>query len=450
MQVTVSRVSPVEITLHVALPQARVSTALERAYNELGKRAQLRGFRPGKVPRALLKQYFGARVQEDVLKSLVNETLPNAIRESRVEPIAEPMVESDSELTGAADWSYTARLEVRPEIADIDFARLTLTRKVYEIHDHEIDDQVARKREQAATLRTPEPARAAAKGDSVTFDYDVTLDGELRAELGATGRTVELGKGALLADLENALHGMSAGESRSVDVTFPTTHRNPDIAGKTATVKVTLSEVQEKVLPELDDEFARDVGSESLEALRASIRTQIENDNKERSEDELRNDAIEMLVAQNEITPPPSLVEQVYNQMRQEAASTARMLGRSEDDLSASTLRDESAKRVKAGLLLTEIARKNSLQVTDTDLEARLQQMAAETQRAVQRLRVEYRDAKKREMLVATILEDKVLGLILSRATVTEVAASSHEHDHSHEHSEAPAAPSHSEPAKAE
>ncbi len=423
MQVTVARVSPVEISLRVALPKERVSSALEAAYSELGKQAQIRGFRKGKVPRPLLKQYFGGQVADQVARKLVDETLSGAIRDQRIEPINQPRVEALEELSGTSEWSYTAIMEVRPEIGDLKVDSLEVTRTIYPVTDEDVEKAVQAKREESATLRTPEPARPVRAGDTATIDLSLSLDGVDRPEFSSKGRPVEVGASRLLKEVDAALVGMSVGETRDVDVTFPETHRQRDLAGKTAQMRVTVTAVQEKVLPELDDEFAKDVGKESLAQLRADLRAELERAAKERSDDEARGAAVEAFVKANPIPVPPSLVEQAVGGMRQEFARSFAMRGDAVPAELAEMIRAEAEERMRAGLLLTELARVNNIAVTEDDLNARLDELSKETGKAVQRLRVEYREKAKRDQLVAQVLEGKVLDLLLAKVKVTEKTA---------------------------
>lgn len=418
MQVTVSRVSPVEVSLLVSLPRDKVSSALDKAYGELGRTARIKGFRPGKVPRGVLKQYFGVRVVSDVLQKLVDETLPTAMQDNRLEPVALPKVEPSADLFKSDDWSYTAKVEVRPEIAAIDCGSLSLSRKSYSVSDDEVAAVIERRRDAHATLRTPEPARASKATDTITFDLDVVVDGEIKPEFAARGRTAEVGRGTLLSELDAALTGVNVADAVDVSVSFPETHRQADLAGKTATLKVKVSALQEKVLPELDDEFAKDLGHDDFAAFRSSVRAELEKAARERAEDELKNDAIEALVKANPVPAPPSLTTQVADQVRRElrvAAGGAPV----EDE----KVHVEAEDRVRAGLLLTELARTNNLLVTDADIEARYAALSKETGRSVPRLKAEYSKGGRQEMLVSGILEDKVLAFILSKASITDVTA---------------------------
>lgn len=433
MQVTVSRVSPVQVELKVSLPREQISRALAKAYNELGKNAQIRGFRRGKVPLALLKQYFGDRVAAEVSGKLVEETLPQAIMDQKLEPVVQPRVEPDARLQPDADWTYTAHLEVRPEVGEVNLDGIVLERQVFTVDDADVDHQILHLREAHATLRTPEPLRPVQAGDVVTLDYDVTIDGAPREDLNARNRSVEVGTGKLLKELDAGMVGMTVGEPRAITVHFADDHAREDLRGKDAVLTVTVTELRENVLPELDDEFAKDVGSDSLEALRAKVRGDLERQWRDESENKLREDAVNALADKNPIAVPPSLVENAIATLAREIAQSLRMRGEPLDvEAVIKTAREQAEKRVRAGLLLAEIARTNSLTVTEADLNARIEEMAKETGKAVAKLRADYRDAQKREALANAILEDKVLEVLLSKVTVNEVPAPKPPHDHAH------------------
>lgn len=432
MQVTVSRVSPVVVSLRVELPKERVSGEIEKAYNALARDAQIKGFRKGKVPRPLLKQYFGPQVESDVMNKLIDATLDNAIRESKVEPIgAQPKVEVDAPPSTSDGWAYTAAIEVRPEIPGVDFSVLKLTKKVYEIDEHDIQHVLDEKREEQATLRTPEPMRPAVKTDSVTFDWDLVLDGAVMPEFAARGRTTELGRGVLFTEVEEGLVGTQPGETKDIAVSFPETHSRKELAGKTATLRVTVTALQEKVLPAVDDEFAKDLGSDSLDALKASIRGDLEKQYAEKSDDEVKDEAINLLVKAHEIEVPPYLLAQILQQMRQSMVRGLAMKGGDTSAIDA-ILRPEAELRAKAGLLLTEIARQHGLLVTDADLAARMEQIAKERNVAVQKVRAEYQNEARRQDLIGLVLEDKVTSFLLGKAEITEQKVPTHSHDHDH------------------
>ncbi len=340
-----------------------------------------------------------------------------------MEPINQPRVEALDELSGLNEWSYTALMEVRPEITALNLEGLTITRTLYPVGDEDVEKAIQARREENATLRTPEPLRAAQKGDTVTVDLALTVEGVERPEFSTKGRPVEVGASRLLKEVDEALAGMSVGESKDVTVSFPETHRQRDLAGKTATMKVSVTALQEKVLPELDDEFAKDVGKESLAQLRGDLRAELDKAANEHSDDESRSAAVEAFVKANPIPVPPSLIEQAMGALRQDFARSFAMRGNQLPQELNAMLQVEAEDRMRAGLLLTELARLNNIVVSEDDLNAELERMAAATGKAVQKLRVEYRDKARRDQLVAQVLEGKVLDLLLTKVAVTEKTA---------------------------
>ena len=433
MQVTVSRVSPVEVELKVSLTKERVTTALAKAFATLGKQAQIRGFRKGKVPLPLLKQYFGDKVASDVAGQLVDETLGPAIEAQKLEPVTQPNVVPASALVENTEWSYTAKLEVRPEVKEVIFDGIALTRKVYTVGDTDVDHQIEHLRDAHANLKAPEPARPVKKGDLVTLDYDVTIDGAARDDLNMRNRTVEVGNGRLLSELDAGIPGMNVAEVKEILVHFDEKHTRDDLRNKTATLKVTVSEIREKVLPDLDDEFAKDTGHDSLAALKTKVRADLEKEATETTEAQLREDAVMALVEKNPVEVPPSLLNNAVSVLAREIAQQERMRGGEIDaEKIIAEAKTQAENRVRAGLLMGEMAKRNNLGVTDDDLNARIDEMAKETGKAAAKLRAEHREPRKREALANAVLEDKVLSLLLSKVKVTDVPADKPLHDHDH------------------
>lgn len=425
MQTTVSRLSPVEVELEVKLPKEQVNSAISKAYNDLGKVAEVKGFRKGKVPLHILKQYYGARVINDVAAKLVDESLPKAIATEKLDPVVQPTLTKVDQLDEKIEaWSFTAKLEVRPDVSEVKLDGIELKRKVWTVADADLDKRIEQLREMHSSLRTPEPARAAGEGDQATIDYDVTIDGTEREDLKQRNRTVVVGKGRLLEELDKALAGMNVGESKDVEVTFPDTHPREDLREKKAVLKLKLNELRETVLPAVDDELAKDAGYESLADMKAKIRAKIEAEAKERSEHELREAAINALVEKNPIAVPPSLVKNAVGIVAREMVQYARVRNEAFDaEAIVKDATEQAESRVRAGLLLAEMARTNNLQVTDADLEARFEELAKETGKAVARVRAEHRDNDKRMALANAVLEDKVLSLLISKVKVEEIAA---------------------------
>ncbi len=421
MEVQVQQLTPVLMEFSVTVETDRVKKELDRAYGDLQKRAKVKGFRPGKAPREVLAHLYGGAVLSDVANKLVSETLDKALSEKNVQPLSQPRVEVESAAPNA-ELKYKARFEVRPEIADLKWEGLEAEKPKLVVTDDDVNKAIEGLRKAHATLTAPEPARPAKDGDVVTIEFVATVDGK---ELDSgKGITAELGEGKLVRELEDGIRGASAGEAKDVDVTFPENHANPALRGKTAKFHVTVTEVKERTLPDLDDEFAKDVGEyETLQALKDDTRAKLEKQLADQAEQTLVTNLVAALVNANKVESPPTLVQQQMQLTLQELRMQARRGGQNlqvTPELERQ-LQVDSEVKVRAGLLMAEIAKLNNITVDDKDLEKGLQELAEETGKNVARLRAEYRDPQRRQMLIGMILEDKVLDLLIEKANVKEV-----------------------------
>ncbi|HQY62377.1 MAG TPA: trigger factor, partial [Polyangiaceae bacterium] len=277
MQVTVSRISQVLLELQVDIPADKVKAEVERVYSSLSKKAHVKGYRPGKAPRPVLKTLYGAQVENDVANNLVNANLPVALSEKNVTPISQPQVTDASRVSGDAPFTFKARMEVQPELDEVKYEGFQLYRPKVEVADAEVDAQIESLRVRHAAFKTPEPARPAAAGDVVTIDFTLSLDGKPVTDGGGEGVQLELGAGQALPELDAALVGKSVGDSLDVDAAFQPNHPRKDFQGKTGKFSVKVTDVKERQLPEVDDEFAKDVGNfGTVVELRADIHTRLE------------------------------------------------------------------------------------------------------------------------------------------------------------------------------
>jgi len=421
MQVSVEKLSPVLVEFQIEVPADRVKQEIDRAYQTLQRTARVRGFRPGKAPRDVLAHVYGERVAMDVTQRLVDATLPKALNEQNVQPLSQPAIEPQK-LESNASFQYKARFEVRPEIEKVDYEGIEAKRPATEVTDAMIDEELEALRKAHANLVQPEPARPAKSGDLVTMSFTVEIDGKLVEDAGATDFQVEIGLGQLLSGLEEGLDGMSVGEKKDISLTLPAAHPRPDFRDKPAVFHVEVTDIKERQLPFLDDEFAKDVGEfESLAALKEDIRSRIAKDLERKAADTVAEQLVIGLCQKNPIPVPLSLVEQQCKVTESELAQAARRQGRSfrmDDRLHAQVHADAEIK-VRAGLLMAEIAKLEAVQVTDEDLEKGYAELAEQTGKQVARIKAEYRDPKRRDILVAMILEDKIRDIIESKAKIT-------------------------------
>jgi trigger factor len=424
MQVNVQRLSPVLVEFDVEVGVARVTTELEKAYSQVARTAKVRGFRPGKAPRRVLTHLYGPRIAADVAQKLVDETFPQAVTDQKLQPVNSPAVEAQS-VEENKPFSYKARVEVLPEISSVSYEGLAVKRAKVDVAEEAIDKELEAVRRAHSTLEPPKTARPAAAGDSVSISFVVSVDGEQIDDAGASDFQVELGGGTLLPQIEEAVLGKSTSDTATAEVAMPAQHPHPKLKGKTASFAITVNDIKERVLPAADDEFAKDVGEfETLVALKEDIKKKLEAQGKEQSDNQLAEQLVLELVKANPVPVPPSLVERQMRLTEQEILNRARSQGQRVtglgDELRGKLVEDSEIK-VRAGLLMAEIAKKEGIQIGNEDIENGLKELAEQTGQNLAKLRVQYKDQSKREMLIGMILENKVLDIIEAKAKIEDV-----------------------------
>lgn len=422
MQVQVARISPVVLEVAVEVPADDVRVEVEKAYSTLQRKARVRGFRPGKAPRQVLAHLYGPQVASDVVNAIVNDTLPKVLSEQNVQPINQPQVEPGKFEQGAK-FSYKARFEVQPDIGEVTYEGLELVRPPEVATEEAVNEQLELLRRQHARLQPPEPARPAQSGDVVVIDFTLSVEGKERKDGGGEGVPLELGSGQVLPELEAALTGKSIDEKVDVEARFPDSHASKELAGKVGTLRVHVKDVKERVLPTLDDEFAKDVGNfQTLVELRADVHTRLEKMLKDRADSALAEQIVEKLNEKNPLDVPPSLVEQQCRMMEMELLQNARRAGQrvSPEDFAKvhGQVHADAEKKVRAGLLMGAIAKKLDVKVTDQDIQKGLEELAVESGKNVAKVRAEYNEPQRRQILIGMILEDKVLDVIEGKASI--------------------------------
>jgi trigger factor len=423
MQVSEKRISPVVMELSVEVPATVVKAEVDKAYVNLGKKAHIKGFRPGKAPRDVLTRMFAPQVQNDVANAIVNDTLPKILSDKNLTPVSQPNVEAKG-VDPKQPFSFTATFEVQPEIENVKFEGFELYRPKVEVDEKLVEEQLDGLRQRHAALKAPEPARPGQKGDVLSIDFTLSVDAKEIKDGGGQGVQIELGSGQALPEIDEVLVGKSVGDKATAEHTFPAEHPREDFRGKKGTFTITVSDLKERVLPTIDDEFAKDIGFDTLVALRADIHTKLEKNAKDRSETVLAEQIVDKLNSENVVDVPPSLVDQQCRIMEQEVLQSARRMGQriTQEQYNAlhGAILADAEKKVRAGLLMAAIARKNEFKVTDDDIEKGLAELAEETGKNVAKLRVEYREKSKRDILIGMILEDKILDFIETKSNIKD------------------------------
>jgi trigger factor len=424
MHSQVREIDPVTVEIHIEVPWDRVRKGLDEAFTKLQRSARVKGFRPGKVPQSILKRLFAKNVQAEVVSSLVEESVVAAVQRHELPVVSNAMLEDRPVIAEGEPLSFKVKFEVRPRVAEL-HTNLALTRVPPTVSDAEVDAEIERLREQHAIVRPIESERAAAKGDVLVIDYEVEIDGQVKPDMKGEGRTFQLGDGRLLEEIDNGLVGVGAGETKEIVVERPADDPNRELAGKKLVFRLTVRELRERILPDLDDEFAKDVGEyHTLLELRLAVRKRLEEAAAARAQAQLREQAIEKLALANPIPVPPSLVDQQLRAMVGAYTQVMEMIGRKphieQDDVE--DMRRRAEQKVRAALLLGEIARRESIVVTAEEIDARMAEMAARSGRHIAKVRAEY-SGEKREAIENQLLEDKLIRYLLDRAVVRDAPA---------------------------
>jgi trigger factor len=448
MSSQVSEIDPVTVEVAVEVPWDRIQKGMDETYSKLARTARVKGFRPGKAPKSVLQKLYSKDVQEEVVGALVQESLVEAVRKHELPVVSSPVVEKRPEVEKGQPLAFKAKFEIRPKVEKLE-TKLALERPLAEVKDADVDQEVERLRMQHAIVRPIEGARPAAKGDLLVIDYEVEIDGEKKADMKGEGRTVQLGEGRLLDEIDEGLVGATVGEKRSIRIERPETDPNPDFAGKKVSFDVTVKELRERVLPELDDELAKDVGEyQTLLELRLKLRERLEEAAKGRAQDRLRELAVEKLVEKNPIPVPPSLVDQQLRSMLGEYLQILKMIGQKPDltEAGVEEMKKRAEQKVRAAILLGELSRRESIQVGEADVDARIRQIAERTGKHVAKVKADH-SGEKREQLETQILEDKLIQYLLDNASITDASPAAAETEKKEE--EGSTAPAEKAPKKA-
>ena len=427
MEITVETLSAVKKKLNFEVPTERVMTEYDKAFEEIRKKASIKGFRKGKVPRALIEKHYADLLEQDVVKNLINETYFKAIADEKLMPVSYPVIEN-GELEKGKPFKYSAVVEIFPEVVVKDYDGLEICREKYVPDDKVIDDRLNEMQTSLAQLKPVADGRAAATGDFVIFDFEGFINGEPFENGSGTDYQLELGSGKFIPGFEEQLVGLHAGEEGEIKVTFPQDYGHADFAGKDALFKIRVKEIKSRDLPPIDDEFAGQFGEfKTLQELKEHLKVMHEKQEQERIDGEMRDEVVKALIARNDIQVPDALVDQQTEQMLENAKQrlayqrlTLEMMGLNEETYRAQ-FRTVAETQVKGSLLLDALAKQENISAGEGDLDGKFLQMAGDSEQSLEAVRGYYlKNQKAKENLFHQIKEDKAVDLLLSRAKITE------------------------------
>jgi trigger factor len=432
MKVTVEDVSSVKKIMNVEIPEETVVRELNDAYKNLKKTAKIKGFRPGKAPRSVLEQLFKKDVHNDVSSKLIQDSFIEAIKEADLDIVAKPEIDPPG-LNEKGPYTYAVTVEVKPKIEDIDFKNLSLKKILYHATDEEMDAQLKMLRKNLAKQNPIAEDRGVRENDFVLMDYEGFKNGKPFAETQKTeNHTMKVGKGHILKEFDDQLIGMKTGDNREIKVKFPEDYHNATLANQEITFQVTLHEIREEVLPEIDDEFAKNFGQyETLDNLKEAITKNLEEGYVKRAEQEMNEQIFKNLISKTEFELPDSMVDYELERIIEEVERTLAYHNKSMEDqgLSREMLleqhRELAEKKVRRHLILDKIVEQENMTLSDEVLETAFNDMAQGFKQPVEEIKKYYSQNKDTlELFKQTLLEKQAIDLIIKNSIIEEVEPS--------------------------
>jgi trigger factor len=429
MKVSIEDKSTVKKTLHFEIPREDVVKELDKAYGELKKSASIKGFRKGKIPRNVLEKRFAKEVHADVAPKLIQEAFSGAVLEHKLNLVGGPVLDPP-DLKPDADYVFDITVEVRPLIDDIDFKGIALKKTLYEVTDRDLDAQIQMIRKTMATKRKVEEERAVKEEDYVLIDYQGFIDGNPSDSAPLIENYVmAIGGNVMPEAFRTKLIGVVPVKELEIDVAYPDDADDKDLAGKTVTYKVTLKEIQEEVLPPVDDALVENLGKfKNLEELKDAIRDNMSKGYAQRVHHEMSEQIFTHLLEKVNFEVPEAMVDAELDGIVAEAEQAYANnnisleevgLGR---DFLKSQYRNVAEKQARRHLLLGKIIEQEKMDLTDDELEAAYAEMAGGMNASVDAIKTYFkREERQFEYYKYTQLEKKAVRLIIENGTVTEV-----------------------------
>ena len=429
MQVSVEDINSVKKTLHIEIPEEKVVQELDKAYNKLRKKAKVKGFRPGKVPRSVVVRLFKKDVHADVTSSLIQSSFVDALKETDLKIVGTPNVDPpELEVTGP--YRYDATVEISPELEDIEYRSLPLKRTNYKVLDEEIEAQLKMLQKNMAQHQKIEEERPAQKDDFVLIDFEGFRDGQPFSETSKTENyNMKIGEGPIFKDFDDQLIGMAPGDKRDIDVKFPPDYYNKKLADLDISFQVFLHEIRKEVLPEIDDVLAKKAGRyENLEELKKAISDNLEQGYAKRMEQELHEQIYKALISKSDFEVPDTMVDMELKGIIEEAERSFTAQNITMEDIGitresiAEKYRDTAVQQVKRHLLLGKLIDQENLTISDDELEEGLKEMADNFNQPLEHIKSYYDQNKdKIQYFKHTLLEKKAIKLIIDTGKIEDV-----------------------------
>lgn len=431
MKTTLEEISPVKKRLIIEIEPQEVEKRLRKAYGDLSKKAKIRGFRPGKIPRKVLENYFGPHVQEEVGNELMNESFPKAVQEANLYPLGEPVIEKGRFLEDQT-YSYSAILDVAPQVSVENYLGVEVLKGKPSVSDEDVEARLNQIRQKNGKWVSIEPGRPIQEKDLVMIDYRAMENGIPIEGVQSPDLQIMIGRADLHPHLDTALLGLSKGDSTATELDFPVDYYHQKLAGKRVTFEVTIGDIKELRVPPLDDAFAQalDPDFKDLGILRAQIRKTLLNEERLHIEEQLHQAIVEKIAANVHVELPEIMVagetEQAFQGIKanlEAGGGSLEQAGLSEEKL-RNELRPTSEWKVKRSLILSEIATREGIRVSKEEMDEAYDDIALRMGQDRDTV-IKYHELKGYTSYIEQqIIEQKTLKHLVAHATITEVEKS--------------------------
>lgn len=427
LSVKVEDISQVKKKMSFEIPWVLVKNELENVYRDLGKKAKVKGFRPGKIPRKILENYFKADAEGETITNIVNKYYWQELEDRRIVTLSRPEIEQNG-LKENTDFIFSASFEAEPDFEPQGYQQMELEKINVSISEEDMEKRLLEIRKMFATMQDVTEDRPAVMGDFVLIDFAGTLDGEALQELKSDNFLLELGSKRFIPGFEEQVTGMKNGETKDIKLTFPEDYHEKKMAGKEVIFTVTVKGLKEQKLPEIDDNFIKNFEKyNTLEDLKNDVRKSMEEQCRKQSEAQLQDKITEALLKANEFESPPSLVERQIFYMISDTQKRMRSAGMDEKNAMELSFRmhdqfkQDAEKSVRSFLILKKIAEKESITASDNDINNHFKLLADIHHADYEVVKSAYDQDDKINSLKTEIIQKKVFDFIEQRANIKVV-----------------------------
>lgn len=422
--VKVEEISPVKKKLSFDIPWADVKKELDVVYQDVGKKAKIKGFRQGKVPRKILETYYKEHAENETVSNLINKFYWEAINKNDLVPLTQPEIEQNG-IEPDKDFIFSATIEIESNLEPQNYTGLDLEKEEYDIDEQDIDAQLQKMKEMFATMEEAAGDKAVEAGNYVNISFQGMLDGQSLKELKAENYFLEVGSKTFIPGYEEQLIGMKRGDAKTFSIKFPEDYHVETLKSKDVEFSVIINNIREKKLPEIDENFIKNFDKyENLEELRKDIREFIKEENEVKSDVAVRDKIIDRLLENNIFEAAPSLIERQILYMMAEAQR--RMVATGLDQKKATEMsfklhdgfRNDATRIVKAALLLKCIAKQEAIGVTEQEVDAKVEEIAEKNVQEFDTLKKSFEQNGLLENVRTELLHKKVFDFIKDKSNI--------------------------------